>query len=337
MPEQTQKIETLRYKTLQIPKLTRGIARDSTELIGNTPLVRLNHVTDGAVAEVVAKLESFNPLGSVKDRIGVAMIVDAEEKGLIKKDTIIVEPTSGNTGIALAFVCATRGYRLILTMPDTMSLERRQLLSIFGAELVQTPGPDGMPGAVRKAEQLVAENPGYFMPQQFTNPTNPEIHRLTTAEEIWRDTDGRVDILVAGVGTGGTITGITEVLKERKAGFKAVAVEPADSPVLSGGSPAGHKIQGIGAGFVPDVLRRDLIDEIITVSNDDAGQMARKLAREEGILAGISSGAAAWAALQVACRPENRGKLIVVILPDTGERYLSTWLFQELLQGIPDM
>lgn len=335
MAEQKQQIERLQYKTLQIPKLTRGIASDSTELIGNTPLVRLNRVTDGAVTEVVAKLESFNPLGSVKDRIGVSMIVDAEEKGLIKQDTVIVEPTSGNTGIALAFICAARGYHLILTMPDTMSLERRQLLSIFGAELVLTPGSEGMPGAVRKAEQLVAETPGYFMPQQFNNPANPEIHRVTTAEEIWRDTDGRVDILVSGVGTGGTITGVAEVLKERKPEFKAIAVEPVDSPVLSGGNPGGHKIQGIGAGFVPEVLRRDLIDEIITVSNDDAGDMARKLAREEGILAGISSGAAVWVALQVARRPENRGKLIVTILPDTGERYLSTWLFQELLQEMP--
>jgi cysteine synthase A len=333
MPEQAAKVEILNRKTVQIPKLTRGIARDSTELIGNTPLVRLNRITEGAVAEVVAKLESFNPLGSVKDRIGVAMIVDAEERGLIKRDTVIVEPTSGNTGIALAFVCAARGYRLILTMPDTMSLERRQLLSIFGAELVLTPGSEGMSGAVRKAEQLVAENPSYFMPQQFQNPANPEIHRMTTAEEVWRDTDGRADILVAGVGTGGTITGIAEVIKERKPTFKAVAVEPADSPVLSGGQPGGHKIQGIGAGFVPEVLQRDLIDEIITVSGDDAGQMTWRLAKEEGILAGISSGAATWAALQVAKRPENRGKLIVVILPDTGERYLSTWLFQELYSG----
>ncbi len=330
MAEQTAKVEILHHKTAQIPKLTRGIARDSTELIGNTPLVRLNRITEGAVAEVVAKLESFNPLGSVKDRIGVAMIVDAEERGLIKGDTVIVEPTSGNTGIALAFVCAARGYGLILTMPDTMSLERRQLLSIFGAELVLTPGSEGMSGAVRKAEQLVAENPGYFMPQQFQNPANPEIHRVTTAEEIWRDTDGRADILVAGIGTGGTITGVAQVLKERKSGFKAIAVEPSDSPVLSGGQPGGHKIQGIGAGFVPEVLQRDLIDEIITVSSDDAGQMTRRLAKEEGILAGISSGAATWAALQVAKRPENRGKLLVVILPDTGERYLSTWLFQEL-------
>ena len=328
-----QKIEKLRYKTIEIPKLTRGIARDSTELIGNTPLVRLNRITEGVKAEVVAKLESFNPLGSLKDRIGVAMIVDAEEKGLINKDTVIVEPTSGNTGIALAFVCAARGYRLILTMPDTMSLERRQLLSIFGAELVLTPGTEGMPGAVRKAEQLVAENPNYFVPQQFNNPANPEIHRLTTAEEIWRDTDGKVDILVSGVGTGGTITGVAEVIKKRKPEFKAIAVEPTDSPVLSGGKPGTHKIQGIGAGFIPQILRLDLADEIIRVTNEDAGIMARRLAKVEGILAGISSGAAAWAALQVAERAENEGKLIVVVLPDTGERYLSTWLFQELYQS----
>jgi len=331
----TQKVDTLQYKTIEIPKLTRGIAKDSTELVGNTPLVRLNRITKGLKAEVVAKLESFNPIGSVKDRIGVSMIVDAEEKGLIKKDTVIVEPTSGNTGISLAFVCAARGYKLILTMPDTMSLERRQLLSIFGAELVLTPGAEGMSGAVRKAEQLVAENPNYFMPQQFKNPANPEIHRLTTAEEIWRDTEGRVDILVAGVGTGGTITGVAEVIKSRKPGFKAVAVEPADSPVLSGGKPGSHKIQGIGAGFVPDVLRRDLVDEIVKVSNEDAGIMARRLAKEEGILAGISSGAATWVALEVAKRPESEGKLIVVVLPDTGERYLSTWLFQGLYQAAP--
>jgi cysteine synthase A len=266
----------------------------------------------------------------VKDRIGAAMIVSAEEKGLIKKDTVIVEPTSGNTGISLAFVCAARGYRLILTMPDTMSLERRQLLAIFGAELVLTPGAEGMPGAIRKAEQLVAENKGYFMPQQFKNLANPEIHRLTTAEEIWRDTEGRVDILVSGVGTGGTITGVAEVIKKRKPGFKAIAVEPVTSPVLSGGKPGPHKIQGIGAGFVPEVLRMDLIDEIIKVTNEDAGIMAKRLAKEEGILAGISSGAAAWSALEVAKRPESKGKLIVVVLPDTGERYLSTWLFQEL-------
>jgi cysteine synthase A len=322
--------ERLQYKTVEIPKLTRGIAKDSTELIGNTPLVRLNRVTDGVKAEVVAKLEFFNPLGSVKDRIGVAMVVDAEERGIINKNTVIVEPTSGNTGIALAFVCAARGYRLILTMPDTMSVERRQLLSIFGAELVLTPGAEGMTGAVRKADQLVAENPDYFMPQQFTNPANPEIHRLTTAEEVWRDTGGEVDILVSGVGTGGTITGVAEVIKERKPEFKAIAVEPADSPVLSGGKPGSHKIQGIGAGFVPQILRPELIDEIIRVTNEDAGMMARRLAKEEGILAGISSGAATWAALEVAGRTENKGKLIVAVLPDTGERYLSTWLFREL-------
>jgi len=335
MAEVIQKVEKLQYKTVEIPKLTRGIAKDSSELIGNTPLVRLNRITKGVKAEVVAKLESFNPIGNVKDRIGMSMIVDAEEKGLINKDTVIVEPTSGNTGVALAFVCAARGYKLILTMPDTMSLERRQLLAIFGAELVLTPGAEGMPGAVRKAEQLVEENPSYFMPQQFKNPANPEIHRLTTAEEIWRDTDGKVDILVSGVGTGGTITGVAEVIKKRKPEFKAIAVEPADSPVLSGGKPGPHKIQGIGAGFVPDVLRLDLADEIIKVTNDDAGTMARRLAKEEGILAGISSGAATWAAVEVAKRAENDGKLIVVILPDTGERYLSTWLFQELYQAAP--
>ena len=329
MEETYAKVEKIKYKTVNIPKLTRGIASDSTELIGNTPLVRLNHVTKGLGGEVVAKLESFNPLSSVKDRIGVAMIVDAEEKGLIKKDTVIVEPTSGNTGIALAFVCAARGYRLILTMPETMSLERRQLLAILGAELVLTPGAEGMPGAIKRAEQLASENPNYYMPQQFKNPANVEIHRLTTTEEIWRDTGGRVDILVAGVGTGGTITGIAEVLKARKPGFKAIAVEPEGSPVLSGGKAGPHKIQGIGAGFVPDIFRPDLVDEIITVSNEDAGVTARRLAREEGILGGISSGAAAWVALKVAGRPENKGKLIVVILPDTGERYLSTWLFQE--------
>jgi cysteine synthase A len=326
----TQNADILRYKTVEIPKLTRGIAKDSTELIGNTPLVRLNRITEGLKAEVVAKLESFNPVHSVKDRIGVSMIVDAEETGLIKKDTVIVEPTSGNTGIALAFVCAARGYRLILIMPDTMSLERRHLLAIFGAELVLTPGAEGMPGAVKRAEQLAADNPNYFMPQQFKNPANPEIHRLTTAEEIWRDTDGKVDILVSGVGTGGTITGVAEVIKQRKPQFKAVAVEPVDSPVLSGGKPGKHKIQGIGAGFIPDVLRLGLVDEIIKVTNEDAGATARRLAREEGILAGISSGAATWAALEVAKRPENKERLIVVVLPDTGERYLSTWLFQEL-------
>ena len=278
---------------------------------------------------------SLFSLGSVKDRIGVSMIVDAEEKGLINEDTVIVEPTSGNTGIALAFVCAARGYRLILTMPDTMSLERRQLLSVFGAELVLTPGIEGMTGAVSRAEQLVAENTDYFMPQQFNNPANPEIHRLTTAEEIWRDTEGEVDILVSGVGTGGTITGVAEVMKKRKPEFKAIAVEPIDSSVLSGGKPGSHKIQGIGAGFMPQIFRLDLVDEIIRVTNEDAGIMARRLAKEEGILAGISSGAATWAALEVAKRTQNQGKVIVVILPDTGERYLSTWLFQELYQTTP--
>ncbi len=317
----------LRYKSVEITELTRGIANDVTELIGNTPLVRLNRITRGAKAEVVAKLESFNPTGSVKDRIGVAMILDAEEKGLINKNTVIVEPTSGNTGIGLAFVCAARGYKLVITMPETMSLERRKLLASLGAELVLTPGAEGIRGAVSRAEELVKQNSGYFMPQQFKNQANPEIHRLTTAEEIWRDTEGRVDIAVAGVGTGGTITGIAEVLKKRKPGFKAIAVEPADSPVLSGGKPGPHKIQGIGAGFVPDVLRTDLIDEIIKVSYEDARATARRLAKEEGILVGISSGAATWAALEAAKRDENKARLIVVILPDTGERYLSTELF----------
>ena len=330
MAEPIEKVEKLRYKTVEIPRLTRGIARDVTELIGNTPLVRLNRVTQGLKAEVVAKLESFNPLSSVKDRIGVAMIADAEEKGFIKQDTVIVEPTSGNTGIALAFVCAARGYRLILVMPDTMSTERRRLLAILGADLVLTPGTGGMPAAIKKAEELVAENPNYFMPQQFNNSANPEIHRLTTAEEIWRDTGGRVDILVSGVGTGGTITGTAEALKKKKPDIKVVAVEPAGSPVLSQGKSGPHRIQGIGAGFVPDILKTELLDGIVTVRSQDAGEMARRLAGEEGILAGISSGAVVWAALEIAARKENEGKLIVVILPDTGERYLSTWLFQDL-------
>ncbi len=303
-----------------------------TQTIGNTPLVRLKKICKDTKAEVVAKLESFNPLCSVKDRIGVAMIEEAERLGLIKEDTVIIEPTSGNTGIAIAFVCAQRGYKLILTMPDTMSLERRALLRIFGAELVLTPGEKGMRGAVEKAEELVKEYSNSFMPQQFKNLANPEIHRKTTAEEIWNDTDGRVDILVSGVGTGGTITGVSEVIKKRKPSFKAIAVEPKDSPVLSGGKPGLHKIQGIGAGFVPDILNREIIDEIITVSNEDAGDMAKKLAREEGILAGISSGAALYAATLVANRAENEGKLIVVVLPDTGERYLSTWLFSEFMK-----
>ncbi|MGB2827549.1 MAG: cysteine synthase A [Dehalococcoidales bacterium] len=323
-------MDKIKFKTIELPKLTRGIANDATELIGNTPLVRLNRITKGVKAEVVAKLEFFNPAGSVKDRIGVAMILDAETKGLIKKGTVIIEPTSGNTGIALALVCAARGYRLILTMPDTMSKERQQLLAVFGAELVLTPGAEGMKGAISKAEQLAAENPNSFVPQHFKNPSNPEVHRVTTADEIWRDTEGRVDILVAGVGTGGTITGVAEAIKARKPEFKAIAVEPADSPVLSGGKAGPHKIQGIGAGFIPDVVRTDLLDEIVKVSNEDAGTMTRRLAKEEGLLAGISSGAATWAALEIARRPENRGKLIVVILPDTGERYLSTWLFQEV-------
>ncbi len=311
------------------------IADNITELIGNTPLVRLNRLAEGLGATVVAKLESFNPCGSVKDRIGVSMIEAAEKEGRISKDTLIVEPTSGNTGIALASVCAAKGYRLILTMPETMSVERRQLLAVFGAELVLTPGSEGMPGAIRKAEEIVASNPHAFMPQQFKNPANPMIHRQTTAEEIWRDTDGQVDILVSGVGTGGTITGVAEVIKKRKPQFRAIGVEPADSPILSGGRPGPHKIQGIGAGFIPEVLRLDLVDEIIKVSNDDAGEAARRLARQEGILAGISSGAATWAALEVARRPENKGALIVTVLPDTGERYLTTWLFQQDASASP--
>ena len=306
-----------------------GIANNVTELTGNTPLVRLNKTTSGSGATIVAKLESFNPLSSVKDRIGVSMIEAAEKDGLIKEDTIILEPTSGNTGIALAFVCAAKGYRLALTMPDTMSLERRSLLKAFGAELILTPGREGMIGAVKAAEQLAESDSRYLIPQQFKNPANPEIHCKTTAEEIWRDTDGKVDILISGVGTGGTITGVSEVIKSRKPEFKAIAVEPADSPVLSGGKAGPHKIQGIGAGFVPNVLRTDLVDEIIKVTSEDAKTMARRLAKEEGLLVGISSGAAAWAGIQVGKRKQNESKLIVVVFPDTGERYLSTELFQE--------
>ena len=308
------------------------IYSDITKTVGNTPVVRINRMTKESVAEVLAKLESFNPLSSVKDRIGVSMIESAESCGLLKKGTVIIEPTSGNTGISLAFVCAAKGYRLILTMPETMSVERRTLLKMLGAELVLTPGTEGMPGAIRKAEELVKQTPNAFMPQQFKNPSNPEIHRKTTAEEIWNDTDGKVDIFVGGVGTGGTITGVSEVIKARKPGFKAIAVEPKASPVLSGGKPGPHKIQGIGAGFVPDVLNTKMIDEIIQVANEDAFATSQRLAREEGILCGISSGAALWAALEVSKRPENKGKLIVVILPDTGERYLSTPL-AEIPQG----
>lgn len=306
------------------------IFSDITKTVGNTPLVKLNRIGEGLGVTILAKLESFNPLSSVKDRIGTAMIEDAEKRGVLKKNTTIIEPTSGNTGIALAFVAAAKGYKLILTMPDTMSIERRQLLAIFGAQLVLTPGAEGMKGAVKKAEELVKEIPDAIILQQFNNPANPEIHRKTTAEEIWNDTDGKVDILISGVGTGGTITGVAEVIKKRKPSFKAIAVEPDASPVLSGGAPGPHKIQGIGAGFIPQVLNRQVIDEVIRVTNDNSGEVARELAKSEGILAGISSGAALWAALEVAKRKENKGKVIVVVLPDTGERYLSTWLFQEV-------
>ena len=310
------------------------IAKNLTDLIGNTPLLELSNynksigVNEGT--KIIAKLEYFNPAGSVKDRVGYAMIKDAEDKGLINEDTVIIEPTSGNTGVALAFVAAAKGYRIILTMPETMSLERRNLLKALGAELVLTPGPEGMKGAIKKAEELAAETPNSYLPQQFNNPSNPEIHRKTTAEEIWRDTDGHVDIFIAGVGTGGTITGVGETLKKKNPNIKIIAVEPNDSPVLSGGKPGPHKIQGIGAGFVPNVYNAQIVDEIFKVKNEDAFETSRKLSKTEGLLVGISSGAAAFAATQVAKRPENSGKTIVVLLPDSGERYLSTDLFKEV-------
>jgi cysteine synthase len=309
---------------------TMKIANDVIELIGNTPLVRINRLAKDAGAQIVAKLEFYNPAHSVKDRIGAAMIEAAEQAGLIKPDTIVVEPTSGNTGIALAMVCAARGYRCVLTMPETMSKERRMLLRAYGAELILTPGSEGMAGAIKKAEELAASDPRYFLPQQFKNAANPAVHRRTTAEEIWRDTDGQVDILVAGIGTGGTITGVGEVIKARKPSFQCIAVEPDASPVLSGGTKGPHPIQGIGAGFVPDVLNTEIYDEVVRVTADNAFDMARRAAREEGLLVGISSGAALWAALEVAKRPENAGKLIVTIIPSFGERYLSTPLFANL-------